>query len=91
MEGMPPDNGYLPPPSSVQIKTAKTQKHLYCLVFTKHGGSRCLLRKSPVMSGFFLPKRRFFSVPKRRCKIAVFPCEHTFPFVISALLPIRGL
>ena len=35
MEGMPPDNGYLPPPSSVQIKTAKTQKHLYCPVFTK--------------------------------------------------------
>ena len=35
MEGMPPDNGYLPPLSSVQIKTAKTQKHLYCLVFTK--------------------------------------------------------
>ena len=34
MEGMPPDNGYLPPLSSVQIKTAKTQKHLYCLVFT---------------------------------------------------------
>ena len=34
MEGMPPDNGYLPPPSSVQIKTAKTQKHLYCPVFT---------------------------------------------------------
>ena len=34
MEGMPPDNGYLPPLSRVQIKTAKTQKHLYCLVFT---------------------------------------------------------
>lgn len=34
MDGMPPDNGYLPPLSSVQIKTAKMQKHLYCLVFT---------------------------------------------------------
>ena len=29
-----PDNWYLPPHSSVQIKTAKTQKHLYCPVFT---------------------------------------------------------
>ena len=35
MEDMPPDNGYRPPPSSVQIKTVKTQKHLYCPVFTK--------------------------------------------------------
>lgn len=34
MDGMPPDNGYLPPLSSVQIKTAKMQKHLYCPVFT---------------------------------------------------------
>ena len=43
MEGMPPDNGYLPPPSSVQIKTAKTQKHLYCLVFTQNTANfRCL-------------------------------------------------
>ena len=34
MDSTPPDNGYLPP-SSVQIKTAKTQKHLYCPVFTQ--------------------------------------------------------
>ncbi|MGN1018223.1 MAG: hypothetical protein ACI4PB_05365, partial [Oscillospiraceae bacterium] len=47
--------------------------------------------KARLCRAFLLPQRRFFSVPKRRCKIAVFPCEHTFPFVISALLPIRGL
>lgn len=29
--------------------------------------------KSPIISGFLLPKRRFFSVPKHRCKIAVLP------------------
>ena len=29
--------------------------------------------KSPIISGFFATKRRFFSVPKHRCKIAVFP------------------
>lgn len=34
---------------------------------------RCLLRKARIYRAFLLPKRRFFSVPKRRCKIAVFP------------------
>ena len=34
---------------------------------------RCLLRKARLYRAFLLPKRRFFSVPKRRCKIAVFP------------------
>ena len=34
---------------------------------------RCLLRKARLCRAFLLPKRRFFSVPKRRCKIAVFP------------------
>ena len=34
---------------------------------------RCLLRKAWLYRAFLLPKRRFFSVPKRRCKIAVFP------------------
>ncbi len=29
--------------TSVQIKTAKTQKHLYCLVFTKKGKYRKML------------------------------------------------
>ena len=29
--------------TSVQIKTAKTQKHLYCLVFTKNGKYRKML------------------------------------------------
>lgn len=27
--------------TSVQIKTAKTQKHLYCLVFTRNTASLC--------------------------------------------------
>ena len=34
---------------------------------------RCLLRKARIYRAFLLPKRRFFSVPKHRCKIAVFP------------------
>ena len=34
---------------------------------------RCLLRKARIDRAFLLPKRRFFSVPKHRCKIAVFP------------------
>ena len=34
---------------------------------------RCLLRKARIYRAFLLPKWRFFSVPKRRCKIAVFP------------------
>ena len=34
---------------------------------------RCLLRKARLYRAFLLPKRRFVSVPKRRCKIAVFP------------------
>ena len=34
---------------------------------------RCLLRKARLYRAFLLPKRRFFSVPKHRCKIAVFP------------------
>ena len=34
---------------------------------------RCPLRKARLYRAFLLPKRRFFSVPKRRCKIAVFP------------------
>ena len=29
---------------------------------------RCLLRKARLYRAFLLPKRRFFSVPKRRCK-----------------------
>ena len=36
---------------------------------------RCLLRKARIYRAFLLPKRRFFSVPKHRCKIAVFPNE----------------
>ena len=35
---------------------------------------RCLLRKARIYRAFLLPKRRFFSVPKHRCKIAVFLC-----------------
>lgn len=34
---------------------------------------RCLTRKARIYRAFLLPKRRFFSVPKHRCKIAVFP------------------
>ncbi len=34
---------------------------------------RCLLRKARIYRAFLLPKRRFFSVLKHRCKIAVFP------------------
>ena len=34
---------------------------------------RCLLRKARIYRAFLLPKRRFFSVPKHRCKIAIFP------------------
>ena len=36
--------------------------------------NRCLLRKARIYRAFLLPKRRFFSVPKHRCKIAVFLC-----------------
>ena len=35
--------------------------------------NRCLLRKARLYRAFLLPKRRFFSVQKHRCKIAVFP------------------
>ena len=34
---------------------------------------RCVRRKPRFCRGFLLPKRRFFTVPKHRCKIAVFP------------------
>ena len=37
--------------TSVQIKTAKTQKHLYCLVFTKRNGN---FRKKVAVSFFVL-------------------------------------
>ena len=43
------------------------------LVFIMWRQKRCLLRKARIYRAFLLPKRRFFSVPKRRCKIAVFP------------------
>ena len=34
---------------------------------------RCLRRKARIYRAFLLPIRLFFSVPKHRCKIAVFP------------------
>ena len=52
MDSTPPDNGYLPP-SSVQIKTAKTQKHLYCPVFTSRGYKKDIARENPDFIGVF--------------------------------------
>ena len=36
---------------------------------------RCFRLKPRFYRGFLLPKRRFFTMPKRRCKIAVFPLD----------------
>ena len=52
MDSTPPDNGYLPP-SSVQIKTAKTQKHLYCPVFTSRGYKKDMAQENPDFIGVF--------------------------------------
>ena len=38
--------------TSVQIKTAKTQKHLYCLVFTKSNDS---FREKIAVASLFFP------------------------------------
>ena len=64
MEGMPPDNGYLPPPSSVQIKTAKMQKHLYCLVFTSRGYKKDMAQENPDKIGVFFVSGIRFREPK---------------------------
>ena len=39
--------------TSVQIKTAKTQKHLYCLVFTSRGYKKDIARENPDKVGVF--------------------------------------
>ena len=52
MDSTPPDNGYLPP-SSVQIKTAKAQKHLYCPVFTSRGYKKDMAQENPDFIGVF--------------------------------------
>lgn len=39
--------------TSVQIKTAKTQKHLYCLVFTSRGYKKDIARENPDFIGVF--------------------------------------
>ena len=50
-------------------KRAERMKHLRHNVETK----KMFLRKARLYRAFLLSKRRFFSVPKHRCKIAVFP------------------
>ena len=49
--------------TSVQIKTAKTQKHLYCPVFTSRGYKKDVACKNPDFIGVFI----FFRF--RRCQI----------------------
>lgn len=39
--------------TSVQIKTAKTQKHLYCPVFTSRGYKKDIARENPDFIGVF--------------------------------------
>ena len=66
--------------TSVQIKTAKTQKHLYCLVFTK-----ILIRKNgdfyflPLTSSLLLQKMRLLSAKTDNSRKALyqthFKCE----------------
>ena len=46
--------------TSVQIKTAKTQKHLYCLVFTSRGYKKDMAHENPdFIGGFFVSSSRF--------------------------------
>ena len=58
MDSTPPGNGYLPP-SSVQIKTAKTQKHLYCLVFTSNDNPNYIIQVGNVF-GFIISIENIF-------------------------------
>lgn len=70
--------------TSVQIKTVKTQKHLYCPVFTRRNGN---FRKKIAVSLFFAFQSSFFSFVfeivvfkyKSTCNAGVFSMKFTLP------------
>ena len=63
MDSTPPDNGDLPPSSSVQIKTVKMQKHLYSPVFPRR--SKLCIACSDFFSKARERSRRCSSFPQK--------------------------